>query len=207
MGYYTWTYIRIDKLNDEQTKKCIEGAIESNINTTFGHYSKLTEEEYISKWIKLHKDMYDYFVNECDVPKEHMTDEYLTKDIKNRMKKWFYIQKCYKKVLNGEMKFDEMLHKTHQLTDRSTINNFMIIKHNGYYFVQLGYEIFRNYEYCEEEFTTVDKLIEHCRNIKKPNFIDFKDGYDYQVWDDKIEKNVREYYEAIGDNNFIVNFG
>ena len=129
MGAYTWTFIRIDKLNKEQVKSCIEKAIQKRMHTTYGEYSKLTEEEYIPKWLKMHKDNYDYFVNECGVSPDKMTDEYLTKEIKNRMKKWFYAQRCYQKVLDDKMKFDDMLRKTHQLSYLSSLNDFYIIKH------------------------------------------------------------------------------
>lgn len=208
MGAYTWTFIRIDKLNKEQIKLCIENAIQKHMNTTYGKYSKLTEEEYIPKWLKMHKDNYDYFVNECGVSPDKMTDEYLTKEIKNRMKKWFYAQRCYQMVLDDKMKFVDMLRKTHQLSYLSSLNDFYIIKYKGNYFVNLKSEIFRNYEYCEEYFDTVDALIEHCRNNQGSHFLDFSKEHDgYHEWNDEIEQHVRKYYGAIGDGNFVVHFG
>ena len=213
MGAYTWTYIRIDKLNYTQTKRCIEQAIESSRNTTFGHYSKLTEEEYIPKWIKMHKDEYDYFVNNCGVPPEQITDEYLTKQIKSYMKQWRYTQRCYQKVLNGEMRFDEMCRKTHQLTGRTMISDLMIIKHKGYYYVHIDYEIFRNYEYCEENFDTVDSLIKHLENPNCKSICDFTDinednvQYEYGPLSDKLREKIINYYSQIGDGNFVVHFG
>ena len=208
MGAYTWTFIRIDKLNKEQVKSCIEMAIQKRMHTTYGEYSKLTEEEYVPKWLKMHKNNYDYFVNECGVSPDKMTDEYLTKEIKNRMKKWFYAQRCYQRVLDDKMKFDDMLRKTHQLSYLSSLNDFYIIKHKGNYYINLNYEIFRNYEYCDGQFDTVDALIEHCRNHQGDHFLDFSKEYDdYHEWNDEIEQHVRKYYEAIGDGNFVVHFG
>ena len=46
MGAYTWTFVRIDKVNKEQVKSLVEHAIWSGQHTTYGEYSKLTEEEY-----------------------------------------------------------------------------------------------------------------------------------------------------------------
>lgn len=208
MGAYTWTFVRIDKVTKEQTKSLVEYALHSGQHTTYGEYSKLTEEEYIPKWINMHKKNYDYFVNECGVSPEKLTDEYLTKEIKSKMKKWFYTRECYQKVLNGDMTFEEMIKKTHQLTDRNFLSDFYITKHKGHYFVNLKSEIFRNYEYCDEKFDTVDALIEHCRNHQGAHFLDFAKEYDdYREWNDEIEQHVRKYYEAIGDGNFVVHFG
>lgn len=208
MGAYTWTFIRIDKVTKEQVKSLVEYALQSGQHITYGEYSRMKEEEYIPKWIAFHKKEYDYFVNECGVDPSKMTDEYLTKEIKNKMKKWYYSRRCYQKVLDGEMTFEDMLIKTHQLTERSFMSDFYIIKHKGHYFVNLKSEIFRNYEYCDGEFTTVESLINHCRNCKGKQFIDFlEEDYNYQEWNNDIEKHVREYYKAIGDGNFVVHFG
>lgn len=213
MGAYTWTFVRIDKVTKEQAKSLIEDALQSGQHTTYGEYSKLTEEEYIPKWIKMHKKHYDYFVNECGVSPEKLTDEALIKEIKNKMKKWHYTRKCYQKVLNGDMTFEDMIKKTHQLTDRNFLSDFYITKHKGNYFVNLKYEIFRNHEYCEERFDTVDALIKHLENPNCTNICDFTDingdnvQYEYGVLSDKLRKKIINYYSQIGDGNFVVHFG
>lgn len=207
MGAYTWTFIRIDKVNKEQTKSLVEDALQSGQHTTYGEYSRMKEEEYIPKWIAFHKDEYDYFVNECGVDPSKMTNEYLTKEIKNKMKKWYYSRKCYQKVLDGEMSFEDMLIKTHQLTGRSFMGDFYIIKHKGHYFVNLKSEIFRNYEYCEEEFDNVEDLIKHLENPDL-NIMDFDDAtYEYKSLTPKLRQKIIDYYSAIGDGNFVVHFG
>ena len=196
----------MDKLTPQQIKWCIGHAIWSSNLGTYGTYSRMNEEQYVKDWIQMHKDDYDYYVNECDVDPSKMTDEYLTKDIKNKMKQWHYRQECYQKCLDGTMSIEDMLRKTHQLTN--TLDDFYVIRRKGYYYVQINHEIFRNYEYLDKEFSTVDSLIEHCRNYKGNHFIDFSKEYDdYHEWNDEIEKHVREYYEAIGDGNFVVHFG
>lgn len=206
MSAWTWTFVRVDKLTPEQVKSCVNYAIQSNTHNTYGTYSKMTEEQYVKAWIKFHNDYYDDFVYECKVDPSEMTDEYLTKDIKNKMKQWHYRQECYQKCLDGTMSIEEMLQKTHQLESNSF--DFYVIKRNGYYYIQIHNEIFRNYEYYDGEFTTVESLIDHCRNCKGNHFIDFSKEYDdFHEWNDEIEKHVREYYEAIGDGNFVVHFG
>jgi len=213
MGAYTWTFVRIDKVTKEQTKSLIEYALQSGQHTTYGEYSKLTEEEYIPKWLKFHKEDYDYFINECGVSPEKMTDEYLTKEIKNKMKKWHYTRRCYQKVLNGDMTFEDMIKKTHQLTHRNFLSDFYITKYKGNYFVNLNNEIFRNYEYCEERFDTVDSLIKHLENPNCTNICDFTDinednvQYEYGPLSDKLREKIINYYSQIGDGNFVVHFG
>lgn len=212
MGAYTWTFVRIDKVTKEQVKSLVEYAICGGQYTTYGEYSKLTEKEYIPKWIAMHKKNYDYYVNECGVSPEKMTDEYLTKEIKSKMKKWLYSRKCYQKVLIGEMKFDEMLNKTHQLTYRNFLHDFYIIKHKGNYFVNLKSEIFRNYEYCEEVFDTVDSLIKHLEDPNCKNICDYTDLKDniqpkYGPLSESLKKKIIDYYSKIGDGNFVVHFG
>lgn len=213
MGAYTWTFVRIDKLNKEQVKSCIKHALWKSKNNTYGEYSKLTEEEYVKKWISFHKKEYDYLVHECGVDPKKMTEEYLTKDIKCRMKKWFYNQKCYQKVLDGNMKFDDMMRKTHQLSERNSINDFYVIKRNNQYFVNIESEIFRNYEYCEDEFTTVESLIKHLENPNCNNMCDFSAlnennvQPEYGPLSEQLKNKIIKYYSAIGDGNFVVHFG
>lgn len=205
MGAYTWTFVRIDKLTPTMTKKLITEAKQKAENTTYGSYYNKSWSDALNNWLKFHEEEYDYFVNECGVSPKKMTKEYLTKQLKYKMKLHKLKLEYYDKCLNGEMTIEEVLRKTHQL--QCTLGDFYVIKRKGQYYVNLPSEVFRNYEYCEEEFYTVDALIEHCKKSGKDNFIDFKNGYEYQPWNDTIEKNVQEYYEAIGDGNFVVHFG
>lgn len=205
MGAYTWTFVRIDKLTKEQVKSCVDKAIWSSKLSTYGDYSKMKEEDYIKKWIDFHNEEYDYFVNECGVDPSKMTDEYLTKQIKNKMKSWYLKQDLYQKCLDGTMTFEDMLRKTHQL--RGLCNDFYVISHKGYYYVNIEHEIFRNYEYCEDEFDNVEDLIKHLEN---PNLkiIDFDDeNNEYKPLTPELRKKIIDYYSKIGDGNFVVHFG
>lgn len=205
MGAYTWTFVRIDKLTSKMLENCVTEAKQKAKHTTYGSYYNKSWGDALNDWLKFHEEEYDYFVNECGVSPKKMTKEYLTKQLKHKMKLNKLKLEYYDKCLNGEMTIEEVLRKTHQL--QCTLGDFYVIKRKGHYYIQIDHEVFRNYEYCDKEFHTVDALIEHCRKSKKKNFIDYKNGYDYQEWNDTIEKNVREYYEAIGDDNFYVHFG
>lgn len=209
MGAYTWTYIRIDKLNKEQTEKCVKSVIWSNQHTTYGEYSKMSEDKYIKKWLDFHREEYDYFVNELNVPPEQMTEEFLIQDIKEKMKKWYHNQECYQKVLDGKMSFSDMIY---EIKKYGSLRDFLIIKRKNHYYVNID-SVFRNYEYCEEEFSTVDSLIKHLEKPECNRICDFTDinednvQYKYGPLSDKLRKKIINYYSKIGDGNFIVRFG
>ena len=212
MGAYTWTFVRIDKLNKEQVKLCIENAIQKRMHTTYGEYSKLTEKEHIPKWLKMHKNNYDYFVNECDVPPEEMTEEYLTEELRQRIDVCDKKVEYYNKVLEGNMTFREMLENTKEGNPKHNAgcnHDFYIIKRQGDIYVNLKGEWWRNQRDSEDEFCTVDSLVEE---VKKSHYLgyydeDIKDWVQEDKLTPKLEKKLREFYGKIGDNNFYVHFG
>ena len=163
MGAYTWTFVRVDKLSKEQVEKVVTEAKQSASLTTYGEYSKLPFKEALEEWLKFHEEERDYFIEECGVSPEKLTKEFLTRKLKTEMKAYRAKMRLYDKVLTGEMTLEEMLHKTHQLN--GFCNDFYIIKRQGHYYVNIRYENFRNYEYCDEEFHTVDALIDHCKSL------------------------------------------
>lgn len=206
MGAYTWTFVRIDKLTPEMAKTCVAHAKWLAEGSTYGDYEKMTWKSALNKWLKMHEEDYDYFVNECGVPPEKMTKEYLTKKLKEKMENHKLKMECYDKCLKGEMSVEEMLHKTKQL--KQNLGDTYVIKRNNHYFIHIQNEIFRNYEYSADEFHTVEDLINHCREQKGKQFIDFNKDYDdYHEWNNEIEQHVRDFYEKIGDDNFYVHFG
>ena len=204
MGAYTWTHVRIDKLNKEQIEKCINHAKMLAKGTSYENYSNMTWNDALKSWIDFHNKERDYFINECGLTEEKLSTEFLTKKLKRELSQHKLKLKCYDMCLSGEMSIKEMLKKTHQFK----YGDFIILKRKGQYYIDIRTEIFRNYEYCEDEFTTVDSLINHCRNCKNEQFLDYsKNDCEYEKWSQELEDKVRKYYTEIGDNNFIVTFG
>ena len=114
-------------------------------------------------------------------------------------------------VLDGKMTFREMLENT---KEDSKFNNrynhdFYIIERQGDIYVNIKFEWWRNRKYSEYEFCTVDSLIEE---VKQSHILRYYDE-DINSWVDvdnltpKLEKKLRDFYGAIGDNNFYVHFG
>ena len=208
MSTWTWTYVRIDKLTAKQIKSTIEHAKDLLSGTTYANYSKMSWDEAIQKWLDFHKEHYDYFVNECDVPKEKMTDEYLTEDLKNKMELYHKKVKCYDMCINGKMSFEDMLKETNQLGKRR-LGDFLLIERDGQWYVHIAYEIFRNrLDSLGKEFCTVDELIEYLKQPDQDLICDFsKEGYEYSTLTPELEQRIRDYYTEIGDYNFYVHFG
>ncbi|MBR6907091.1 hypothetical protein IKN40_00925 [bacterium] len=204
MGAYTWTHVRIDKLSKEQIEQCINHAKWLIKGTTYNKYIKISWDKALKDWIDFHNKEHDYLVNECGLTEEKLTEEYLAKELKKKLAEYKLKLKCYDMCISGEMTIEEMLRKTHQLR----YGDFIILKRKGHYYIDIRHEIFRNYEYSEIEYTTVDDLINHCRSCKDEQFIDYdKHSSCYEKWSQELEDKVRKYYTEIGDNNFIVTFG
>jgi hypothetical protein len=209
MSAWTWTFIRIDKISNEEARKCVKHAKWLMQNTTYGRYIEKPFDEALEDWLGMHKKHYDYYVNECGVPKEQMTDNYLTKELKKKLKKHKQKLVAYEAFLNGDISFEKMLRDNHLL--KEDVDDFYFIKRKNHFFVNIKGEIFRNREYCEEEFCEVEKLIEHLKNPKLVNISDFSeidgDGFKYGPLTKELEEKIRKFYGEIGDFNFYVHFG
>ena len=203
MSTWTWTFVRVDKLTKQQTEWCLNHVKWLTSGQTYAEYIKLPFKEALKKWIEMHKKNYDYFVNECDVNPEKLTDKALEKELKNKLKEFKERQELYDKCLAGELTLEEVLRKTHQLTDRG---DFYVIKRQGNYYVEIQHEIFRNQKDSEDEFHTVEDLI---KELKTSNLItDFSvKNSERGPLTPELEQKIRDYYGEIGDDNFYVHFG
>jgi len=211
MGSWVYTYVRTDKITDEQAKQCINRALEYSNDCTYERYSALPEEKYVKLWIAFNKANKDYLINTCHVPAEHLTDEYLTQDIKNRIKTYNYIKTCYNKVLNKEMSFEEMIENIYDANnDDLSLHRIDTIKYNGHYYAKLGQEIFRVRGVCDPiTCTTVKEIIDYLKTYTTNSICDYavtdeNNCLKYDILTEQLQKRIEEYYGKIGDENFIV---
>ena len=204
MSTWTWTFIKPEKLSKKQIKNLLEDAIKHVGGVYYNNYKKYGWDYELKDWLEFHKEEYDYFVNECDVSPEHMTEEYLTQELKDRIKICEEKEKYYQLVLDGKMKFREMLEKTNQVEKHG---DFYIIKRQGDIYINIKYEWWRNSSYSEDEFCTVDSLINHLKQPDQVLLMDFKEDSEYHPLTPKLEEKLRKFYGNIGDNNFYVHFG
>ena len=212
MSTWTWTFIKPEYLSKDQIKSLLEEAIKHTGGVYYDNYRKHGWDYELQDWLEFHKEEYDYFVNECGVPPEKMTEEYLTKDLKKRIEICDRNVEYYNKVLEGNITFREMLENTKEEDHKHNVgynHDFYIIKRQGDIYVNIKYEWWRNQRDSEDEFYTVDNLVEE---VKKSHYLsyydeDIKDWVKESELSPKLEAKIRKFYGNIGDNNFYVHFG
>lgn len=207
MGAYTDTYIKISKVDRNTINRLIDDAIKGMMYTSYGDAIREGWEEGLKNWLKLHKENYDYFVDECGVDPSHMTEEYLTQEYSRKVNNLQDKINDLALVKEGKIDFLECLKKHNMIKD---YDDFCIRKYKDEYYINTNHEIFRNYEYDQLNINlhTVEDLINH---LKQPHLNSIKDltvkDAEYGPLTQDLEQKIRDYYSAIGDNNFLVNFG
>ena len=211
MSTWTWTFIKPEHLSKKQIENLLEYAIKHTGGIYYKNYKEHGWDYELKHWLDMHKEEYDYFVNECGVPKEEMTEEYLTKELKENIETCDKKVKYYQMVLDGKMTFREMLENTKEDTNVNAGYNhdFYIIKRNEDIYVNLKGEWWRNKRDSDgKEFNTVDSLIKEVKKSKLLSYYDedIKEWVNEDKLTSKLEKKLRDYYGAIGNGNFYVHF-
>jgi hypothetical protein len=210
MGAYTETYIRIDKLSPEQREEIAKNAL-WHVEHHAVYYINYKEKGWdyaLEDWLEMHKENYEYFVRECDVDPDKMTEEYLKRDLRKRIRKCKKIEKDIREVIDGKKTLEEFITDNHLCKRWGSI--ISVMKYDGQLFVRSNEEIFRNYEYDQLSINlhTVEDLIAHLKNPELKSIKDLTvDDSNYEPLTPELENKIRSYYGKIGDNNFLVNFG
>lgn len=210
MSTWTWTFVKTSCLTKEMKKKLLDYAIwQTNGIVYYDDYVKNGWNYALNKWLERHKEDYDYYITECGVPKEHMTDEYLIKELKKNIRNIDGQKALYQKVLDDEISFDEMLSSIAKKKLGRIDDRFYIIKRNGNDYVNLGGEWWRNQIHSENEFCTVDGLINWLKEPGHALITDFTSDNKERInyLSEEMEEKLRKWYGDIGDNNFYVHFG
>ena len=212
MSTWTWTFVKPEYLSKKQIKSLLEDAIKHSGGIYYDNYKKYGWDYELKDWLNMHKENYNYFVNECDVSPEKMTEEYLTKDLKEKIDICEKKIKYYQMVLDGKITFREMLENTKEGDPKHNAgynHDFYVIKRQGDIYVNLRGEWWRNQRDSEYEFCTVDSLIEEVKKSHRLGYYDedINNWVDEDKLTSKLEKKIREFYGNIGDNNFYVHFG
>ena len=213
MSTWTWTFIKPECLSKKQIKKLLEDAIKHTGGIYYENYKEHGWDYELKHWLDFHKEEYDYFVNECGVSSEKMTEEYLTKELKKKIETCDKKLKYYQMILDGKMTFKEMLENTKEGNHKYNAgynHDFYVIKRNNDIYVDIKFEWWRNQRTSDgEDFMTVDSLIEEVKKSHCLSYYDedIKDWVQEESLSPKLEKKLREFYSNIGDGNFCVHFG
>lgn len=213
MSAYTNTYINTKCLTKEQIDYLLKNAVLSINSIWYYKGMKDNPETTLKTWIDLHVNSRDYYINECGMMPENLTVEALTTRLDKLCNESTLFLNEISKVENGEITFHQLLRSNPNLYDTARL--FGVIKRRRKIFVDPRQEIFRLRIYGDGEYSTVDDLMNFIRNFKdEKRFIDYrpdnpnsKDALNYQTLTPELEVKIREYYEKIGDGNFIVWFG
>jgi len=207
MSAWTWTSIKISAVDRERGLKYCDLA-EKDMNSIWYYENYLKDPKTaLKKYKQFELKNKKYFIEECNVPESHFTDEYIKNDYENKIKNFLNLQEYINKYRNEECTFEELVNNTkigYRLHCR-------IKEYNGDKYIEQYGEIFRlrQYDTFDVNIHTVEDLIDYLRDNKRQQFIcDFAvEGYQYNGLTDALVKRIREHYGKIGDNNFIVNFG
>ena len=207
MSAWTWTSIKISAVDRERGLQYCDLA-EKDMNSIWYYENWLKDPDTsLSKWKQFQLKNKKYFIEECNVPKSHFTDEYIKNDYENKIKNFLNLQEYINKYRNEECTFEELVNNT-KIGNRL---HCRIKEYNGDKYIEQYGEIFRlrQYDSFDLNLHTVEDLIDYLRDNKRQQFIcDFAvEGYQYNGLTDALVKRIREHYGKIGDNNFIVNFG
>ena len=207
MSAWTWTYIKVDAIDRERGLQYCDLA-EKDMNSVWYYENWLKDPDTaLSKWKQFQFKRKKYFIEECDVPESHFTDEYIKKDFNEKINEFIKLQDYINKYRREEISFKCLVDKT-EISKRS---HCIVTIYNGDKYIKQYGEIFRlrQYDSFEINLHTVDDLVDYLRANKRQQFIcDFAvDGSPYEGLTDALVKRIRDHYNKIGDNNFIVNFG
>ena len=138
-----------------------------------------------------------------------MTPEYLTKDLKEKIDICREKEKYYRRCLAGNISFREMLWEVRKIEKNGKANDFHCIDRQNDVYVHIPHEWWRNYQPSDDEFCTVDSLIEEVRKSTSLTYYEEKIRVltELHGLTPFLERELREYYGNIGDNNFYVHFG
>lgn len=209
MSTRTWTFIKPEYLTREQKTKLLERALDNVGGVYYGNYRKKGWDYALSEWLQHHQINYDYYVKMFGMPESHMTTEYLTKDLREKIDICREKEEYYRRCLSGNMSFREMLGEIRKIEKNGKANDFLCIDRQNDVYVHIPHEWWRNYQHSDDEFCTVDSLIEEVR--KSTSLVYYEDkirmSTELHGLTPSLERDLREYYGNIGDNNFYVHFG
>lgn len=206
MSAWTWTYVKADKLPKDITDIIVDKTIKRMEDIW---YYKKGFNKAIKQWLEHHEKNRDFYINQCGVPEEQLTKEYLAEELQSKINKISNYINDLNRVKENKLALGECLKRNKAYGD---LQEPMCSLIKDTVWVNLPYEIFRLREYTdffiEDGIKTIDELI---RFLNEPH------RQDSLIWWEnenlkpgmfpEFETRLREFYGQFGDNNFSVHFG
>lgn len=209
MSAWTWTFVKAEHIPHDIVVKICEKSIK---DISDFDWMKNTEEKALKRWLNNHKKYYDYYVNECGIPPENMTKEYLTEEFYKYRHRGNLSLSIYEDAIDGKTSFDEALRTL--VVEKKGTGYPMCKLIDDKIWVKIPYEIFRYRFYSDmlvdNGLKTIDDLIGYLRAGIQERIYDFAENVESDNGSGltpQLEARLREFYSQFGDGNFSVHFG
>ena len=110
MSAWTWTYVKADCIPMDVVSEICDSAIQDLSSVWYMDKSK-SFEEIQERWLKMHDEAYDYYVNECGLHPFEMEHNVLDKNLREKISKKTDLISDLLSVKNGSQSLDSCLRK------------------------------------------------------------------------------------------------
>lgn len=206
MSAWTWTFVKADKLPKDITDMIVDKTIKRMEDIW---YYKKGFNKAIKLWLEHHERNRDYYINQCGVPEEQLTKEYLAEELQSKINKISNYINDLKQVKENKLTLGECLKRNKAYGD---LQEPMCSLIKDTVWVNLPYEIFRLREYTdffiEDGIKTIDELIKYLSEPHRQDSLIWWENENLKPgMFPEFETRLREFYGQFGDNNFSVHFG
>lgn len=206
MSAWTWTYVKADKLPKDITDIIVDKTIKRMEDIW---YYKKGFNKAIKLWLEHHERNRDYYINQCGVPEEQLTKEYLAEELQSKVNEISNYISDLKQVKENKLTLGECLKRNKAYGD---LQEPMCSLIKDTVWVNLPYEIFRLREYTdffiEDGIKTIDELIKFLSEPHRQDRLMWWENENLKPgMFPEFETRLREFYGQFGDNNFSVHFG
>lgn len=206
MSAWTWTSVKAKFIPKDIVDKIITKSIKE-IEGIWYMSSKKSAEKIQKEWLDMHTKEYDYYVNECGVNPEDMTEKKLLEKLSRLIENGKSKISDLGLILGGKLTLDQYCRK--YKTWRNYMSELRTEYWKGSVWVEVPeifrYRFYSDFDNVGEGLKTVDSLLDFLRRGNQGSIQDYNDLEPGLT--ENLEKRIREYYGQFGDGNFSVTFG
>ena len=211
MSAWTWTFVKVDSIPMDMVRNICDDAIRE-LSSIWYMDKRKPFEEILDRWLKMHDESYDYYVNECGLEPFEMEHDMLEKRLREMISKKQTLISDLTLVKNGSLSLDACLCE-HEVWKEGGLGEPRCELVENDVWVNVP-EIFRLRKYSEmnveDGIKTVDSLLEYLSKEPSDTLYDFSEktgSNDGCGLTENLKSRILEYYGRFGDGNFSVHFG